>query len=226
MLRKKNNTDDLTEQQYQDNYWRENKYYKEDGSTVMMETRRSKCAEADNGKEFGECSKEVKTRMVKAGSENTMKETLDIEEEKEEETTDDNTTVCKKKLDFLEKFYEDNKEKVKIIPEIEKKLDMMTTDYTRWKKAEDEKISKKVDKRIKKLSEDFLISEEKIRAKIGENTGKEAIRIINDFRELIEEAGVKVQGKEEEEVVEYNTEDLMSDFEKQREEILAGMRHK
>lgn len=232
MLKKKKHTShDLTEKQYEENYWKENDYYKLDGSTAMMETRISKCQEA-KGKSREECAKEVKTRMKKAGSENTNTEDL------MEDAEDKKTEVCKDKLDFLEKFYEENKEKIETIEEQKKdmkeRMDLMETDYNRWKESEAKKLVKKLDKKVKQYSEDFVMTEEKIRKDYlidpitkKDMTVEKALAELKRMRKLATDLGTKPESSEEEEkMVEYNAEDFMTDFEKQKEEALAEWRHK
>jgi len=220
----KETVDDLTEKQYEENYWRENKHYKEDGSAAMMETRISKCQEA-TGKSREVCAKEVKNRMKKAGSENTNTEDM----EKTEETVD----ICPKELDMLREkaakldlLEQESEEKDKKLNDLKQVVDLMSDDYERWKETEAKKLERKVEKRIKKFSEDFLLSEEKIKEKMGEKKGKEALDYIADMKDLVESAGIKSQAKEDDpENYELDVKDFMTDFEQRKEEALAKLRH-
>jgi len=236
LRKKKHTSEDLTKKQVEDNYWHTTPVSKLDGSTIMMETRISKCQEA-TGKSREECANEVKTRMKDAGSENTNTEDLkDAKEEITEDTKDtkekkEETTVdiCPKELDMLrekaKKFdemkedFEDSKKDM-----ADKVKDLI--EYVDGLKAkESDKLEKKVEKKIKKYSEDFLIPEEKIKEKIGEEKGEKALKIIADFQEMNELAGIKAQTEDKKEVEGYDVETFTTDFEKKSEEILATLRH-
>lgn len=231
---------DLTEQQYEENYWKTTKESKLDGSTVMMETRISKCMEA-TGKSREECSKEVKARMKKAGSENTNTEDMEEKEDKEEigeeeekEDMDENpeteelnvVKIEKEKLDFLEKFYEENKD-----VDIES-LKSLKTDFDNLKKVIDkyeaeraEKLEEQVNERISKYSKDFFTPEEEIRKKLKENgklKGEKALKFIQDMEDLLTFA-VKKNKDEEEGVV--DTTDYLSKAEAEWQKISSKLRH-
>jgi len=163
---------DLTSKQVEENYWVETSQTKLDGSTAMMETRRSKCVEA-TGKSMEECSKEVKTRMKKAGSDNTNTTDFDDKEkddkkekkeekgEKEEEEEDkkDFIEICPKELDMLRK-------KATQLDELKKENEAMKTDfqdivgfYNNLKKERADELEVKRQGKIKQLTKDFNIPE-------------------------------------------------------------------
>jgi hypothetical protein len=237
-LRKKHTSEDLTEdltnKQVEENYYHETKMSKLDGSTAMMETRISKCQEANPEKSLEECAKEVKTRMIKAGSENTNTEDLEevIEEEEITEDTEDaqKTEICPKELDMLRekaKKFDEMKEDFETSKEdmASKVKDLIEyVDGIKAKEAEKEK--QKLEKRTKKFSEDFLISEEKAKEDLKKlKEAKNDLDLIEIVRDFIEGAGVKAQSKEEEEAVGYDVEKFKTDFEKLNEELLEKWRH-
>lgn len=231
-------TKDLTKQQVEENYWHETKVSKLDGSTAMMETRISKCQEANPEKSREDCAKEVKPRMKKAGSENTNTEDLEaIEKEKEEkdeeevekEETKDLVEVCPQELDMLREKAKKFDDAKKDFEDSKKDMSEQVQDLIKYvdgiKVKEAKKLEKKVEKKIKKYSEDFLTPEEKVKEKVGELKGIEALNLIADFREMNELAGIKAQSKEEEDAVGYDVEQLKTDFEKMSEEMLEKWRH-
>lgn len=170
---------DLTSEQVEEDYWLETSQTKLDGSTAMMEARISKCMEA-TGKSREECSKEVKTRMKKAGSDNTnttdfddkdkkekeedKKETEEKKEEKgekeeEEEDKKDFIEICPKELDMLRK-------KASQLDELKKENEAMKTDFQdvvgyveKLKKERADELEVKRQGKIKQLTKDFNIPE-------------------------------------------------------------------
>lgn len=219
-LENSSETHDLTAQQLEENYWVETSKTKFDGSTAMMEKRISGCMEV-TGKSREECSKEVKSRMKKEGSDNTN--TTDVkdeevegeEEEEEKEDTDDTidyVEVCPKELDML-------KEKAKRLDLIEKELEAEKASRE-TEKADLKKVMDLVDKiqaerdaeleikrqeKIKQLSTDYDIPEEKIKDKTVERL-EEDMDLLN--------MAVKKNAEEEKEVIEIDMEDMESDFTK------------
>jgi len=144
----------------------------------MMETRISKCMEA-TGKSREACSKEVKTRMKKNGSENTNTDTIDKKEIKEadkestkdkgnkvdnieEEVEADMVDICPKKLDMLT-------EKAKKWDEQQIEIDDLKKDFkdamdyvNKIKEKEAKDLEVKRQDKIEKLSNDFQIPKSEI----------------------------------------------------------------
>ena len=200
MENKEQNTQDLTEQQYRESYWKETKQYKLDGSTAMMETRISKCMEA-TGKSREECSKEVKSEMTKKGSENTNttdsineeeKEEKEVEVEKEEkkeekkdtiekeeikEETKDNIEICPDELDILKKKAEKYDETVK-------DLKHMREYIKKSKEKEAKESEKKLVEKIEKFTNDFVVPDEPINKFIEKWKGNNPIDLITDLHEI------------------------------------------
>jgi DNA repair ATPase RecN len=203
----------------------------------MMETRISKCQEA-TGKSREECAKEVKARMKKAGSENTNTEDMDDVEDEEVETTE----VCKEKYDMLEEFYEKNKDTIEDMKEKadkyeEMKEDMVKmkagfekhTDYiNKLKEIEAKKIENKVEKKIQKLAKSHSgLSVDMLREKIGDNSGKEALKVIQDFEDILG-AVVKPEEPEPDDLskdLDELDEEFTTDLQKQQEELFAKLKH-
>lgn len=223
---------DLTAQQYEEGYWKTTDETKIDGSTLMMETRISRCIEA-TGKSREECSKEVKARMKKNGSENTNTEDMEKEEPveevkneevkedmEEEEVKEDTIEVCKEKFDFLESFYEDNKEKEATFAT---RLDLLESTIAKYKEKEAQKIEETLAERIVKFSTDFVVSEEEIKKKLNGRKGKEGIKFIEDMEGFITLA-VKKEEKPEE-TGNYNAADFLSHAETQAKKMRADLRH-
>lgn len=223
---------DLTMEQYEENYWKTTDETKLDGSTLMMETRISKCVEA-TGKSREECSKEVKARMKKEGSVNTNTEDMDAEQiegeeeakedmdaEEEEGEKKDTIEICKEKLDFLESFYEENKEKEATFAT---RLDLLESTIAKYREKEAEKIEENLEERIVKFSTDFVISEEEVRKKLNGRKGKEGLKFIEDMEGFIGLA-VKKDVKPEE-VGNWNSADYLSKAEAQAQKMRGELRH-
>ena len=219
-LENSSETTDLTSQQAEENYWVETSWSKIDGSTAMMEKRISTCMET-TGKSREECSKEVKNRMKKEGSDNTnTTDTSDVkdeevEEEEDEETEDEDKkkedTICPEELKTL-------REKAERLDTIEKELEA--------EKASKEDMSEKVDKmekifdiiqaeraaeleikrseNIKQLSTDFNVPEDYLKDK--------SVKRLEEDMALLDMAIKK--NVEEEEVIEIDMTNLESDLTK------------
>ena len=199
---------DLTAQQNEDNYWHTTKETKLDGSTVMMETRISKCMEA-TGKSREECSKEVKARMKKAGSENTNTEDMtedaqdkktevydgdDKEEGEEIEAKDkkaekkdtdekkDTLEVSKERFDFLEAFFNENKEKE---DSQASRLDALEETIKKYQEQEAAKLDTQLEERIVKFATDFLVPEEEVIKKLDGKKGKEGLKYVQDLSDIL-----------------------------------------
>ena len=222
-LENSSETTDLTSEQLEENYWVETSKTKFDGSTAMMEKRISGCMEV-TGKSREECSKEVKTRMIKEGSDNTNttdtkdeEEEETEEEEEEEEKTDnadektDTIEICSKELDML-------KEKAERLDTIEAELEAekaskedMQTQFDKITKIFDviqaeraEELEIKRQEKIKQISTDFNVPEENLKDK--------SVKRLEEDMELLDMAIKK--NVEEEGIIEIDMKDLESDFTK------------
>lgn len=225
-------TTDLTAQQYEENYWKTTDETKIDGSTLMMETRISKCVEA-TGKSREECSKEVKARMKKNGSENTNTEDMEkgeegkvkegaeeVKEDAKEEPKEDTIEVCKEKFDFLESFYEENKEKEATLSA---RLDSLESTIVKYREKEALKIEETLEERIVKFSNDFIISEEEVKKKLNGRKGKEGLDFIEDMEGLINLVSKKEVKPEQEGA--WNSADYLSKIEAQVQKVRSELRH-
>ena len=230
MKNKEHNSEDLTKQQYEENYWKTTDETKLDGSTLMMETRISKCVEA-TGKSREECSKEVKARMKKEGSENTNTKDMDNSDENVEiktpeepiepiEAKEDTIEVCKEKFDFLESFYEENKEKEATMSA---RLDALESTIIKYKEKEAEKIEETLEKRIVQFSTDFIIPEEEVRKNLAGRKGKDGIKFIEDMEGLINLA-VKKEEKPKDDG-NFNAADYLLKAEAQALKMRSDLRH-
>ena len=232
MKNKEHNSEDLTKQQYEENYWKTTDETKLDGSTLMMETRISKCVEA-TGKSREECSKEVKARMKKEGSENTNTKDMDNSDEnveienveietpeEPEADKEDTIEVCKEKFDFLESFYEENKEKEATMSA---RLDALESTIIKYKEKEAEKIEETLEKRIVQFSTDFIIPEEEVRKNLAGRKGKDGIKFIEDMEGLINLA-VKKEEKPKDDG-NFNAADYLLKAEAQALKMRSDLRH-
>ena len=232
MENKEHNSEDLTKQQYEENYWKTTDETKLDGSTLMMETRISKCVEA-TGKSREECSKEVKARMKKEGSENTNTKDMDNSDEnveienveietpeEPEADKEDTIEVCKEKFDFLESFYEENKEKEATMSA---RLDALESTIIKYKEKEAEKIEETLEKRIVQFSTDFIIPEEEVRKNLAGRKGKDGIKFIEDMEGLISLAMKKEENPKDD--GNFNTADYLLKAEAQALKMRADLRH-
>jgi len=200
-------SEDLTEQQYEENYWKTTKENKLDGSGLKMEQRISKCMEA-TGKSREECSKEVKARMKKTGSENTNTEDIkeeekDKEEDGEEDEEDEDEkgtpkkdgsgkdkktqtdmegkeTICSQELDMLKQKASD--------------YEKMKSDFFSYKEYVDKLKAKEAQElknkylaKIEELSKDFVIQKEEIDESFVQKYVEESKRLgfIEDFDTLL-----------------------------------------
>lgn len=211
-------TTDLTSEQLEENYWLETSKTKLDGSLAMMEKRISGLMEV-TGRTHEECSKEVKARMKKAGSDNTNttdtsdvkdeEEVEDEEEEEEKEKKEDTIEICSKEFDML-------KEKAERLDTIEAELEEEKTSTANMKKEfgkmkivfdaiqakSKAELESKLQEKIKQFSTDFDVPKEKLQ-------GKSLERIEEDM-ELI--SMIVKKNVEEEEPIEIDMDDLESDF--------------
>lgn len=182
---------DLTPAQVEEDYWLETSQTKLDGSTAMMETRISKCQES-TGKSREECSKEVKTRMKKAGSDNTnttdfddkekmeKKEDKDEAEEKKEDKDEkkDFVEICPKELDMLRK-------KATQLDELKKENESMKNDFQdvvgyveKLKKERADELEGKRTDLINKITTDFNVPADEFEKDTIEEVEK-SYRILN-----------------------------------------------
>lgn len=225
-------TTDLTKKQYRDNYWKTTVETKLDGSAAMMETRISKCMEA-TGKSREECSKEVKAEMKKAGSENTNTEDMEEERKEEEEKEVESKTdmeeekkekdiieVKKERLDFLESFYEDNKDSEATFSA---RLDSLEATIQKYKDKEAKKLEETLEEKIEKFSTDFFVPKEEVLKKLNGRKGKEGIAFIQDMEGFIE-LTVKKDVKEEDEG-KWDSADYLSKVEAQAQKMRTELRH-
>jgi len=220
---------DITSNQVEENYWVETSKTKIDSSTAMMETRISKCMEL-TGKSREACSKEVKTRMKKEGSENTNttdikdedkdkdKEEDVISEEEEEDTVGDTVDICPKELDMLKKKAieydsliekrEGEKDEIAKL-KTDFKDAMSYVDKLKEQHSKDQEVKRQ--EKISKLINDFQIPKGEI-----EN---DSIEEIEKSRRILDFA---LNGKvdEDEEITE-DFEALQSDFNKKVAELDA-----
>lgn len=187
-------SEDLTEQQYRENYWKETKETKLDGSTMMMETRIAKCVEAGGSQE--ECSRKVKAEMKQKGSENTNTEDMDKKEETKK------VEVCEKEYDFLKEKYEELKKIKEEKAKLETDMVGMKDKFAEWgtimQKIEEERaleLAQKREERIKKISADFILpSEELEEEKVKDLIEKPSLEKILDFTErILTKAGKKAK---------------------------------
>jgi len=219
-LEKPSESEDLTPKQLEENYWLETEATKLDGSTAMMEKRISGCMEA-TGKTREECSKEVKARMKKAGSDNTnttdtsnVKDEENVEEEDEEEDKKEDTIeICAKEFDML-------KEKAERLDTIEAELEVEKNSTLDMKEKFKEmkivcdtiqserkaELEIKRQEKIKQLTTDYDLSEESFQ-------DRDIKRLEEDMALL--KGAVKINAEEDnEEVFEIDMDDLESDFTK------------
>ena len=216
-------TTDLTAEQLEENYWVETLKTKFDGSTAMMEKRISGCMEV-TGRSHEECSKEVKARMKKDGSDNTnTTDTSDVKDEEEEmdeedeedkkdkKDTKDTVEICSKEFDML-------KEKAEKLDTIEAELEAEKSSTEDMKKEFGEmkvvfdaiqaehktELEIKRQEKIKKLATDFDIPEEYLQEK-----NKSVERLEEDMALL--DMAIK-KNAEEEEVIAIDMNNLESDF--------------
>jgi len=214
----------LTPKQLEENYWLETEATKLDGSTMMMEKRISGCMEA-TGKSREECSKEVKARMKKEGSDNTNttdtsdvkdeeEEVEDEDEEKKKEDTKDTVEICAKEFDML-------KEKAERLDTIEAELEAEKTSTEDIKKEfkkmqivfdtiQSERKAELEEKRLEKqqkLVTDFDVPEEYLKEK------KKSLKRLEEDMELIDLV-VKKNIEEEEIIMSIDMDDMESDFTK------------
>ena len=201
-------TEDLTAQQNEENYWHTTVETKLDGSSVMMETRISKLMEA-TGMSREKASIEVKKRMKKAGSENTNTEDMtedaqkkkkgdaevydgdDKEEgeeviakkkEKKEKEEKKDTLEAKERLDFLEAFFKENKEKE---DSQATRLDALESSLKKYQEQESAKLDTQLEEHILKLATDFLIPEEEVVKKLEGKKGKEGLKYVQDLEDIL-----------------------------------------
>jgi len=161
-----NMKEDISGSEAYEQYWKETSMTKIDGSVAMEEARISKCMEL-TGRSREECSKEVKARMTKAGSE--VINTGDMKQEGEEEETE-KVEVCKKEYDFLKEKYEEFKKLETEKKESDEDLASLKADFKKYidmfdkiKAERDEKLEQERQSKIKKLSKDFDIPEEELK---------------------------------------------------------------
>lgn len=224
MKGKEQKTQDLTEQQYRDSYWKETSQYKLDGSTAMMETRISKCMEA-TGKSREECSKEVKSEMTQKGSENTNTEDIVEEEEieKEEEVekkeevkkeeTKDNIEICPDELNVL-------KEKAEKYDDVIKDLNEQGEYIKKLKEREAKESEKKLVEKIEKFTNDFVVPDEPINKFIEKWKSDKPIDLITDLHEI----GLLISKKESEVQEPIETQDYLTKAEEQWKHIEARLK--
>jgi len=157
-------TEDISGKEAYDAYWKETSQTKTDRSTAMMETRISKCMEL-LGKSWEECSKEVKSRMKKEGSENTNTEDVEEVEETEdsEEESADTVEVCAKEYDFLKEKYEELKAVQAEKDTMKEDFDKVIGLFNKIKEERDAELENKRKEKIAQLSKDFDIPEEELK---------------------------------------------------------------
>jgi hypothetical protein len=143
-----------------------------------------------------------KKKVRKADEKAEKKKKKEKKKDDETEDTEDteNVEVCKDKLDFLEDFYEKNKVVKEDNDTLQEKYNKLRADMvpmmdfiTDAKEREAKRIETEVNNSIKSLSEDFVIPEDKIREIIGEKTGKEALNVVSQHRDMLKLA-VKPNG--------------------------------
>ena len=172
-LEKTSQTEDLTPQQAEENYWVETPKTKIDGSTAMMEARISAMMQS-TGKSREESSKEVKARMKKAGSDNTnTTDTSDVkdeevkeeEDEEDEEDKKDTIEICSKEFDMLKAKAErlDTLEAEK--EELQHKMDTIESKVNTIFEERAKEVENRRLETIKKFSTDFDVPEEKLKDK-------------------------------------------------------------
>ena len=170
-LEKTSQTEDLTPQQAEENYWVETPKTKIDGSTAMMEARISAMMQS-TGKSREESSKEVKARMKKAGSDNTnTTDTSDVkdeeveEEEEDDEDKKDTIEICSKEFDMLKAKAErlDTLEAEK--EELQHKMDTIESKVNTIFEERAKEVENRRLETIKKFSTDFDVPEEKLKDK-------------------------------------------------------------
>jgi hypothetical protein len=231
---------DLTAQQNEDNYWHTTKETKLDGSTLMMETRIAKCIEA-TGKSREECSKEVKKRMKKAGSENTNTEDMtedaqekageekaeekvevEAEADKETEKTEkkDTLEVTKERFDFLEAYYQENKEKESTF---NARLDSLESTIKKYQEQESAKLDTELEERILKFTTDFVVPEEEVIKKLDGKKGKEGLKYVQDLEDILSMASVKPVDNKSDGT--FDTTDYLAKAQEQAQKVRAQLRH-
>lgn len=221
-------TQDLTKKQYREHYWRENEHFKEDGSTLMMETRISKCQEA-TGKSREECSKEVKAEMKKKGSENTNTEDLVEDQKKKEEKPEEEEEEEEEKKDMEKESEKEDAicpEKIKDMEEVDWKKEYQTLkkDVLEFKEILDKKDAKKrqkkIDKKLESFTSDFILPDEPVKEILDFIPVEKQLEFLPKLHIL----GDLIAKKEPTSKVTYNEEDFKTDIEKQREKIYSGLR--
>jgi len=233
---------DLTAQQNKDNYWHTTKETKLDGSTVMMETRISKLMEA-TGMSREAASKEVKKRMKKAGSENTntedMTEDAQKKEKKEKVYDDDDKeegeeveadksekkdtleeTKRKERFDFLEAFFNENKEKE---DKSAARLDALEATIKQYQELESAKLDTQLEERILKFATDFLVPEEEIVKKLDGKKGKEGLKYVQDLEDILNLSSKKPEDKKADGT--YDMTDYLAQAETQAQKVRDSLRH-
>jgi hypothetical protein len=216
-----NDTEDITNQQVRENYWHETSQTKLDGSTMMMETRISKCVEA--GGTLEECSKKVKSEMKNKGSENTNTEDIeDIKEEEEEEEEEEETKkedICPKKLDMLKEkaakydaLQAENESLKGDMKSFQEDFLVLKKEHEDIMKERNEEIEFKRQEKIKQISTDFDIPIEEIQDDTIEELEKFEKRIDMALKRDKEVA----DGTPTEDMTQY-----ISDMEKRGQELMA-----
>lgn len=193
---------DMTKEQLEENYWVETSKTKIDGSTAMMEKRISGCMEV-TGKSREECSREVKARMKKKGSDNiNTTDTSDVkdeeneedeEDEDEEEDKKDTIEICSKEFDMLKAKAErlDTLEAEK--EELQYKLDTIESKVNTIFEERAKEVENRRLETIKKFSTDFDVPEEKLKDKSIERL-EEDMDLINMIvkKNVVEEEPIAI----------------------------------
>jgi hypothetical protein len=160
------NKNDMTMEQYEENYWPSTKLTKTDGSYNMMEARTRALMEA-KGISREVASKEVKARMKKDGSENTNTDMdKEVEEEEEEEEKKDTVDICPKELATLREKAKQLDTLTEEKEKLEADLDSFKNDFLELKKEYDDKkaADAEIERQdvIERISKDFVIAKEKL----------------------------------------------------------------